>query len=636
MSLKQELQTWSSALLAFDNNDYDRALITFKSMESGSKIFFNIGLIHATRGEHELAIEAFERSVELDPYLTVAYFQAGVSRFLLKQFDQARRDFDDAWLYLRSNEIIDYEQIGLKFQLYSCEVLFNRGLCLIRMGRVEDGLRDWSMAIKEKYTQEHDVIDEAYSDRGQGYMVFSVSVGTLFRPSESKLANLEPRDFLGKTTVIAAANPFDLQLDFQKAVSPINISSEGSSLPRGKDQGGAKLSRSQTVAARLENSVDGIARPLRRRPTLEERKIVDGRRKRSQTAPLPSSQPDVNSSRPVLAPTTRKTSSFIPSEEAQHVRSASVAEKRNRRQGLTIQVPPLPAPSSSSKTSTRPTYLELPHRRTASVPSPSSTSPRTRIPHLRSASLPSPGVAAPPPLPPSHHHSTSLRRNQHPRAIKRSPQSSSSSSPSSNQNPSSIPQARQNSSSDSSTISSTSNNDINRSVSKSSTTSSTSSSSSKLCLSPVNEENQNLDYSVPSPVPSSNNSGSALLAYMQDLEDEKNKRVEKFGGGKKLVADVGKKGKEEDGEKLRIRLRYRGQIRAMILPQDIDLLSLVERIRFKFQSSNEFSLSFKDSDGCLISLVDEEDWQGALDSSVSLDTRRLEIIVGEEEIELDS
>ncbi|GAA5983711.1 hypothetical protein JCM5350_000678 [Sporobolomyces pararoseus] len=621
MSLKQELQTWSNALVAFDENDYDQALTLFRSMEPGSKILFNIGLIHATRGEHELAIEAFEKAIELDSYLAVAYFQAGVSRFLLKQFEEARRDFDDAWLYLRSNEIIDYEQIGLKFQLYSCEVLFNRGLCQIYMGRVEDGLRDWTMAIKEKYTQEHDVIDEAYVDRGQGYTVFSVSVGTVFRPSDSKLANLEPRNFLGKTTVIAAANPFDLHLDFQKAVPPIKPSSAAPSPPQAsevKDQRGAKLSRSQTVAARLENSIDGIARPLRRRPTLEERKAVEGRPKRSQTVPPPSSQSDVNHSRPVLAPTTGSLPRLDSPERTRHVRSASVAEKRNRRQGLTIQVPPLPAPlstfsPSSSTVLARPTYLEPPHRRTASVPSLSATSPRPRTPHLRSASLPSPNVAVPPPPPLSGHQPISLRRNQYPCSIKRSLPHPSPQPSSSNQNPSSLPQSRQ----DSNSSTSPHDTNISRSVSKSSS----SSSYSKLCLSPVSEENQRTS----SPSSASTTSGSALLAYLQ--EAEKNTGIEEERVEKTVVA----KGIGEEEEKLRIRLRYRGQVRAMILPRGIKLVTLVERIRLKLQSSRKFALSFEDSDGCLISLVDEEDWQSALDAVASLDTRRLEIIVEEED-----
>lgn len=75
-----------------------RLIRSRQAIEPNSKIYFNIGLLHATRGEHERAIEAFESAIQLDPYLAVAYFQAGVSRFLLRQFDEARRDFDDAWL----------------------------------------------------------------------------------------------------------------------------------------------------------------------------------------------------------------------------------------------------------------------------------------------------------------------------------------------------------------------------------------------------------------------------------------------------------------------------------------------------------------------------------------------------------
>ena len=70
-------------------------------MEPSSKIYFNIGLIYATRGEHQRAIDSFEKAIELDSYLTVAYFQMGVSQFVLGRFEVARRDFDDAWLVRR-------------------------------------------------------------------------------------------------------------------------------------------------------------------------------------------------------------------------------------------------------------------------------------------------------------------------------------------------------------------------------------------------------------------------------------------------------------------------------------------------------------------------------------------------------
>lgn len=63
--------------------------------------------------------------------------------------------------YLRGNLCINYEQLGLKFRLYSCEVLFNRGLCYIYLSDMEQGMQDLQYAMKEKQTPEHDVIDDA-------------------------------------------------------------------------------------------------------------------------------------------------------------------------------------------------------------------------------------------------------------------------------------------------------------------------------------------------------------------------------------------------------------------------------------------------------------------------------------------
>lgn len=87
-------------------------------------------------------------------------------------------------LYLRGNQAINYEQLGLKFRLYSAEVLFNKGLCLVYLGNADDGLTDMREAQKEKATEEHNVIDEAIADGGEGYTVFSiVSVPTTCPPA---------------------------------------------------------------------------------------------------------------------------------------------------------------------------------------------------------------------------------------------------------------------------------------------------------------------------------------------------------------------------------------------------------------------------------------------------------------------
>jgi hypothetical protein len=72
--------------------------------------------------------------------------------------------------YLASN----YEQIGLKFKLFAAEVLFNKGLSQLYLGYPQEAMYDLEEARKEKVTEEHDVIDEAIRDRGEGYTVFSI------------------------------------------------------------------------------------------------------------------------------------------------------------------------------------------------------------------------------------------------------------------------------------------------------------------------------------------------------------------------------------------------------------------------------------------------------------------------------
>ncbi|KAI9732641.1 MAG: hypothetical protein M1834_003977 [Cirrosporium novae-zelandiae] len=206
MSLKQEIETWVQALNHYDNNEFDEALRTFDAISDTSKILFNCGVIHATLGEHDKAVECYQRAVRLDQYFAVAYFQEGVSNFLLGDFEEALANFNDTLLYLRGNTYIDYDQLGLKFKLFSCEVLFNRGLCYIYLQQRDAGMKDLSFAVKEKVTPDHDVIDEAIREQAEGYTVFSIPVGIIYRPNEAKVKNLKTKDYLGKARLVAASD----------------------------------------------------------------------------------------------------------------------------------------------------------------------------------------------------------------------------------------------------------------------------------------------------------------------------------------------------------------------------------------------------------------------------------------------
>jgi len=152
--------------------------------------------------------------VRLDQYLAVSYFQQGVSNFLVGDFEEALANFNDTLLYLRGNTFIDYEQLGLKFKLYSCEALFNRGLCYIYLQERDAGMSDLVYASKEKATPDHDVIDEAIKEQAEGYTVFSIPVGVVYRPNSSKVKNLKTKDYLGKARLIASADKANTHTGF--------------------------------------------------------------------------------------------------------------------------------------------------------------------------------------------------------------------------------------------------------------------------------------------------------------------------------------------------------------------------------------------------------------------------------------
>jgi len=266
MSLKLELETQAAALKAYDEQDFETALQIFETIADTSKIHTNIGLIYATLGEHELAVNSFNAATELDQYLAVAYFQCGVSNFLLGRFDFALKDFEEALLYLRGNQNINYEQLGLKFKLYSAEVLFNQGLSRIYLGDQAGGVDDLRTAQSRKVTDEHNVIDDAIRDQGEEYTVFSIPVGILYRPSETKLKNAKTKDYLGKAKLISASDANDMFTTFT-GVTRFNQGKLPSGAPLSElnrqptlnnkpspDLGGRGLGRATMSQARVEST----------------------------------------------------------------------------------------------------------------------------------------------------------------------------------------------------------------------------------------------------------------------------------------------------------------------------------------------------------------------------------------------
>lgn len=163
-------------------------------------------ICHANCADSLPQVECYQRAIRLDQYLAVAYFQQGVSNFLLGDFEEALANFNDTLLYLRGNTMIDYAQLGLLFKLYSCEVLFNRGLCYIYLQQKDAGMQDLSYAVKEKVVEDHNVIDEAIREEAEviprlpqnghkQHLIVSITRVTLCSqfPSESSTGQTRPR-----------------------------------------------------------------------------------------------------------------------------------------------------------------------------------------------------------------------------------------------------------------------------------------------------------------------------------------------------------------------------------------------------------------------------------------------------------
>ncbi|WWC62247.1 uncharacterized protein I303_104843 [Kwoniella dejecticola CBS 10117] len=281
MSLKAELTIWSNAIKSYDSQEFEESIAEFRKIADTSKILWNIGIILATLGNHKEAIEHFYQATGLDCYFAVGYHQAGVSNFMLGNYAAALKDFEDALLYLRGNQTINYEQLGLDFRLYSCEVLFNCGLSKIYLGQVQDGLSDLNEARTQKVIKEHEVIDDAIRDQGRDYNVFSVPVGVLFKPSQKKLKNLASRDYMGKAILVAATDVNDAYTTFTgitrlqrgqtpsgaplDAGHPLGRSASVSAIPQEGDLTpiAGRMTRSNTVATAIPRTSEmGLGRSL--------------------------------------------------------------------------------------------------------------------------------------------------------------------------------------------------------------------------------------------------------------------------------------------------------------------------------------------------------------------------------------
>jgi tetratricopeptide (TPR) repeat protein len=205
-TIKEKLSHWISALDAFERGATIDALEQFMSAEPSAKNYFNAGMCAMKLHDGDEAVRAFSAALTLDCYLAVARFQRGVCMFIMDDLCAALDDFVGSLLLMRGNATIKYDQLGLAFQLHSSHIIFNIGMCKVKMGD-NRGLLDFNSALKEKAAGFDFVrINDAISLGSQAHehlCPYELSCEVLFRPQDKAIININKINHLGSSKIIA-------------------------------------------------------------------------------------------------------------------------------------------------------------------------------------------------------------------------------------------------------------------------------------------------------------------------------------------------------------------------------------------------------------------------------------------------
>jgi len=285
MSLKDDLIKWNDGVNAYDAEDYHGAMELFEEFADTAKSYFNIAVVAFVIRDFEKAIDALIKAINLDSYFSVAYFQLGVCYYVERDYEQAIDAFSDCLLYLRGNALIDYTQLGMEYQLFSAEVLYNRAAS---MGKLDgpgstEALRDlYEAERKFKIPDQLDSIQAAIRRNGDGMKIYTIPMNAVFRPPQDKIKNLKKMDFLGKSNIVAAADVSDSFVGFKgpqirKAMladslrrsNTISIDGRNgrqSMFRRGSENDAGKLSKLSNSSALGSSKPIVVPTPMQNRP----------------------------------------------------------------------------------------------------------------------------------------------------------------------------------------------------------------------------------------------------------------------------------------------------------------------------------------------------------------------------------
>lgn len=247
-SMSKELETWKSAHEAFIQQDYHKSLELYQEICYLSKISFNIGSIYLLLNEYQKSIEYFTSSIQNDEYLLISFFQRGNCYFTVGKIELAAQDYSRILKILKEN--INYSQLGMEYELYKTEVLFNRALCYMGMGLKDESLEDLEMAK----IHANPIHSKTLQEFGWESRIFMVKQGLQFQISKYKLQS--SKKWLKNAESVTQDSTF-LGFLGSKVVYPKNVfysGSRGKSVVR-KEASGIHSKNTMATISDVRNSL---------------------------------------------------------------------------------------------------------------------------------------------------------------------------------------------------------------------------------------------------------------------------------------------------------------------------------------------------------------------------------------------
>ncbi|XP_060763369.1 NADPH oxidase activator 1 [Neoarius graeffei] len=205
------IQLWDKAVRAVDNRDWYGALgKLIQISEPTSRTLFVTASVHLALGQVEEAIKALDRVIAKDERLAVGFFQRAAVHMMAGRLDEALGDCISAQTHMRTNAVIDYKQLGLRYRLYSWQVLYNAAAVHCRLKQWNKAAEILQAALQEG-GERGGQVDAALQSVAKRELIAPLLVpeGVVFRPRKQDVEELQPRDFLGKAEVIISDIPND-------------------------------------------------------------------------------------------------------------------------------------------------------------------------------------------------------------------------------------------------------------------------------------------------------------------------------------------------------------------------------------------------------------------------------------------